>query len=98
VEALGEAEGEMLAARVAALVEFARYAPEVFENSSDIVLERLMRRVVHVPIVVRSSFFPLACSDPLSRTKRQKMKEKNGMKMQLTSLHLSGPKSVHSRC
>ena len=49
----------MLAARVAALVEFTRYAPEVFEESSDIVLERLMRRVVHVSLVVCSFPFVL---------------------------------------
>ncbi|KAF5351176.1 hypothetical protein D9756_008405 [Leucocoprinus leucothites] len=51
VEGLGEAEGEMLAAHVAALVEYARYAPEVFEERSDIVLERLVRRVINVPIL-----------------------------------------------
>lgn len=60
METLEQAKGEMLAAHVAALVEFVRYAPEVFEDSSDIVLERLMRRVVHVSIVVCSFFFSLA--------------------------------------
>jgi len=49
----------MLAARVAALVEFARYAPEAFEDLSDIVLERLMRRVVYVSIVVCFFFLSL---------------------------------------
>ncbi|KAJ3576722.1 hypothetical protein NP233_g231 [Leucocoprinus birnbaumii] len=51
VEGLKEAEGEKLAARCVALVEFARYAYEVFEERSDVVVERLVRRVVNVPVL-----------------------------------------------
>jgi hypothetical protein len=76
VEGLGEAEGEMLAAHVVALGEYARYRYEVFEDVSDVVLERLVRRVVNVPVLVSLSASALIftwacdildfCSDALS--------------------------------
>lgn len=52
MDKLQEAEDVELAAHVAALVECARYAPDLFEEQSDVILERLVRRVINVPILV----------------------------------------------
>jgi sister-chromatid-cohesion protein PDS5 len=41
-----------LAAHIAALVQYARYAPDLFEELSDVVVEHLVRRAINVPILV----------------------------------------------
>ncbi|KAF9443853.1 ARM repeat-containing protein [Macrolepiota fuliginosa MF-IS2] len=51
VERLKDAEDIELAAHVAALVQYARYAPGMFEEYSDVIMEYLVRRVINMPVI-----------------------------------------------
>ncbi|EKM75631.1 hypothetical protein AGABI1DRAFT_132023 [Agaricus bisporus var. burnettii JB137-S8] len=51
VNKLKGADDDELAAHIAALVQYARHAPDLFEEQSDIVVEHLVRRVINVPIL-----------------------------------------------
>ncbi|XP_006463974.1 hypothetical protein AGABI2DRAFT_225984, partial [Agaricus bisporus var. bisporus H97] len=51
VDKLKGADDDELAAHIAALVQYARHAPDLFEEQSDIVVEHLVRRVINVPIL-----------------------------------------------
>jgi len=44
-----EEQGELPVAQIAALTQFARFAPDTFEQKSDVIVTHLVKKVLMVP-------------------------------------------------
>jgi hypothetical protein len=47
-----EEQGELPVAQIAALTQFARFAPDTFEQKSDVIVTHLVKKVLMVPCPV----------------------------------------------